>query len=191
MCYIILNCLYNKGLIIKYCFMRGILASLILIILSSTSCTETILEVPKITGSWMLESSDNAAKEIISFTDDMTYEIATFPGQIENPIGSQVDTIYITGEYARLGNQVTFLSANFKMKDQAEIVYAQPTIYGASVSTIFVGIVNTVVAVYNFIEFIPAGLTLVFNPFLWTIDRISKDTLILNDGDKLCRYKRL
>ncbi len=171
--------------------MRSIVASLVFIILSSISCTETILEVPKIAGSWMLVSSDNTANEIISFTDDMTYEIATFPAQLENPIGTEVDTVYITGEYARLGNQVTFLSANFKMKDEAEIIYAQPTIYGASVSTIFVGIVNTVVAVYNFIEFIPAGLTLVFNPFIWTIDKISKDTLILNDGDKLCRYKRL
>jgi len=171
--------------------MRQFITTLIVILIFGTSCTENILEIPKVTGTWMLESSDNAVSEIVTFTDDMTYEIATFPGQLENPIGTEVDTVYITGEYARLGNQVTFLSANFKMKDEVEIVYAQPTIYGASVSTIFVGIVNTVVAVYNFIEVIPAGINLIFNPFLWTIDKISKDTLILNDGDKICKYKRL
>ncbi len=164
---------------------------LLLMIILGTSCTEDILEIPTITGSWMLETTDNATTEIISFTDDMTYEIVSFPSQLENPIGSEVDTVYITGEYAYLGSQVSFLSANFTGEDEAAIIYSEPTIYGATVSDLFVGMVNTVVGVYQFIEFIPTGLNLVFNPFFWTIDQLSNDYLILNNNNNKCKYKRL
>ncbi len=164
---------------------------LLLMIIFGTSCTEDILEIPTIKGSWMLESTNNATTEIISFTDDMTYEIISFPSQLENPIGSEVDTVYITGDYAYLGNQISFLSANFKGEKEAAIIYAEPTVYGTTVSDIFVGIVNTVVGVYQFIEFIPTGLNLIFNPFLWSIDEMTKNNLILNNNGKLCKYKRL
>ncbi|MCW3785187.1 hypothetical protein [Plebeiibacterium sediminum] len=171
--------------------MKVSISVLVMVIFMAISCTEDILEIPTITGSWMLESTNHVTTEIISFTDVMTYEIVSFPSQLENPIGSEVDTVYITGDYAYLGNQISFLSANFKGEEEAAIIYAEPTIYGATVSDLFVGMVNTVVGVYQFLEFIPTGLNFIFNPFTWSVDEITRKNLILNNNGKLCKYRRL